>query len=167
MLERFYPALLLDNVYELDIDKLKKNHITLLVFDIDNTLVPYFEPHPTKKVLVLLDRLQKEGFSIALVSNNKKERVELFNQNLALFSVSRAKKPLKSGLKRALSHFHTEPKNTAVIGDQLFTDVYAGNRLGAFSVYVTPIALSMDTKETLFFRFKRAMEKIVMNHMKQ
>lgn len=165
MLERFYPSLLLNNIYELDISKLKKNHISLLVFDIDNTLVPYFEPYPTDTVLSFLTHLIQEGFSIALVSNNSAERVNLFNENLSLFSVARAKKPLKSGLLKAIRHFHATIETTAVIGDQLFTDVYAGNRLGAFSVYVTPIALSMDTKETLFFRLKRWMEKIVMKKM--
>jgi len=163
MLKNFYPSLILNDIYEIDIDKLKKNNITLLIFDIDNTLVPYHEPNASERILSYMKNLEDHGFSVALVSNNRAERVEKFNQSLSLFHVASAMKPFKRGLKHVMRHFNATKQSTAIIGDQIFTDVYGGNRLGVFTILVTPI----ERKEGLFFRFKRRMEEIVINHMKK
>jgi len=163
MFENFYPSLMLNNIYEIDIDKLKKNNISLLIFDIDNTLVPYNEPTASEKILTYMKNLQDHDFSVALVSNNKAERVERFNESLALFHVAAAMKPFKRGLKQVMRHFHAEKPNTAIVGDQVFTDVYGGNRLGVFTILVTPI----EGREGWFFRIKRNLENIVINHMKK
>ena len=45
--------------------------------------------------------------------------------------------------------------NTALLGDQLLTDAAAGARAGLFSIIVPPI----KDKRSLFFRFKRWLEK--------
>ena len=49
-------------------------------------------------------------------------------------------------------------EETAVIGDQLFTDIYGGNKLNMFTILVKPIA----TKEFIFVRMKRLAEKFVL-----
>ena len=44
---------------------------------------------------------------------------------------------------------------TIFIGDQLFTDIYGGNRLGMYTIMVKAIS----DKENWFVHFKRSLEK--------
>jgi predicted HAD superfamily phosphohydrolase YqeG len=46
----------------------------------------------------------------------------------------------------------TAPEETAVIGDQVFTDVLGGNLAGAFTILVQPID-RVDLPHTWFLRF--------------
>jgi predicted HAD superfamily phosphohydrolase YqeG len=57
-----------------------------------------------------------------------------------------------------MKHFGTDNTNTAVIGDQVFTDVWSAKRLGLFAILVKPI----KDKTNLFFRSKRALEKPIL-----
>jgi len=45
-----------------------------------------------------------------------------------------------------------------MVGDQIFTDVYGGNRLNMFTILVKPI----HHREGLFIRLKRFPEKLVL-----
>ena len=47
------------------------------------------------------------------------------------------------------------PENSVLLGDQLLTDAAAGNRAGMYVIIVPPI----KDKTSLFFRFKRWLEK--------
>jgi len=71
-------------------------------------------------------------------------------------------KPLLFGIKRAMRQLGANKKNTALIGDQVFTDVYAGNRAGLLTFMVEPI----EAKETPFFGIKRKLEKVVLKDYK-
>ena len=51
-----------------------------------------------------------------------------------------------------------KPENAAMLGDQVFTDVLAGKNAGLRTILVKPIR----DKKTLFFRFKRWLEKPVL-----
>lgn len=158
MLERFFPDDLYKTVQDIEPEYFKKYGIRLVILDIDNTLVPYTVPEPTPAALTFLEQLQKAGISYCFVSNNNKARVLRFNQDLQAFFVARAGKPLTGGIQKALDHFGAKSEETLLIGDQIFTDVYGGRRCGLRTILVEPI----EDKETLFFRFKRRMEKIVL-----
>jgi HAD superfamily phosphatase (TIGR01668 family) len=151
----FIPDIIYDTVYDIDFDMLKKNNIKGLIFDIDNTLVSYQEEKPTDNVINLLNGLKKSGFDICFISNNSKERVDLFNSEFKYFSFPNAKKPSVKYIKEAMKVMGLTNKNTAIIGDQIFTDVFAAKRMKIKSILVTPI----EPVETLFFKFKRIMEK--------
>ena len=59
-----------------------------------------------------------------------------FAKKLGLDYVSRACKPLTFGVTRACKKYGLPPKQVALIGDQIFTDVFGGNRAGALTCYV-------------------------------
>lgn len=155
MFKCFMPDKIYDNVYEIDFDELIKKNIKGLIFDIDNTLVSYKQPEPTVKVIELMRNLQAKGFSICFVSNNKKARVDLFNREFKFPAFAEAGKPLKKYMKQALEVMGVTGNQAAMIGDQLFTDIWAGKRVQASALFVTPI----EPVETLFFKTKRALEK--------
>ncbi len=156
--ERFYPDYSYKCVGDIEPDFFKNNNIKYAVLDIDNTLVPYTVKTPDKTAFDFLKRLDSEGVVYCFLSNNSANRVEIFNENIGAVFVSNAKKPLLSGMKKVIELMDANPKETVLIGDQVFTDVLTGKRAGVKTILVLPI----EDKETLFFKFKRAMEKIVL-----
>ena len=63
---------------------------------------------------------------------------------------------MKKGYNYICEKLGLKPCEIACIGDQLFTDIWGGNRAGCYTVFVKPI----DTGyEPPFVRFKRLFEK--------
>ncbi len=155
MFETFLPDGIYDNIYALTPKYLSKLNIKALILDIDNTLVTYDDPKPTESVAAWLDSIHAAGIQTAFVSNNHRERVEGFCEGLGCFWRSDAKKPSRRYLREAMAHMNTDVTNTAAVGDQLFTDVWAAKRCRMRSFLVPPI----KDKLTLFFRVKRRLEK--------
>ena len=129
--------------------------IRALLIDIDNTIAPYEQDEPDERALAWFSSLKKAGISAAFISNNHAPRVELFNRTLGLPAYPDAKKPSRRALLAAMAEMGAEPTQTAGLGDQLLTDTLAVHRLGIRSIIVPPIR----DKRTLFFRFKRLLER--------
>lgn len=129
--------------------------VRVLLVDIDNTLAPYEQPDPDERNRTWFSSLAENGISIALVSNNDRARVEHFNQTLGVPAFWNCGKPSRKCLDRAMACLSGTTENTAVLGDQLLTDAYAGKRMGLVTIIVPPIR----DKKTLFFRFKRWLER--------
>ena len=148
------PDFMFDAFSDVDPEFLKKQKITALLCDIDNTLSPYEDAVPSDAVRGWVREMQAAGISLALISNNTPERVETYNAPLGLVAYADAKKPSKKRYLDAIERLGVDRKSCAVLGDQLLTDAWSAKRLGIPSVIVKPIR----DKKTLFFRFKRALE---------
>lgn len=151
----YYP-----DVFAVEIDRLWSKGIRGIICDIDNTIVPYGE----REVLVDVDdwflELASVGFDVCLVSNGRQERVEYFSDYFELPAIGKAAKPTKGSLRKAVKQIlELKPEQTAIIGDQIFTDVLGGNRLGLTTVLIEPLA----EKEFFVTRLVRLMEKAVFN----
>ncbi len=157
MLKRFFPHEYVNNVYEIDYEKLKNKGITGLIFDLDNTLAPFDIEKPTKEILDFINKLIADGFKVCLVSNNKGKRVEIFNSDMKLPFVSKAGKPKKKGILNGISQLNLELNEVVMIGDQMFTDIWVGNRLGIYTILVKPIC----ERDEFTVKLKRGTEKIV------
>ena len=134
---------------------LKDIGVKALLIDIDNTLAPYEQSEPDKRITDWFAELREAGISASLISNNHPPRVELFNRTLGLDAYPDSKKPRSATLIVAMNKMGSNVENTAVIGDQLLTDALAAHNLGLRALIVPPI----KDKTTLFFRFKRWIEK--------
>jgi len=159
MLSRFFPKEFHNSVFEINYEALFEKGFRGLIFDIDNTLAAFDIPHPPKKVVALVKSLQKIGFRLCLLSNNSAQRVKGFNNSLGLPAIHKAGKPQKRGLRKALSLLKLTKERTAIIGDQLFTDVWGGNRTGIYTILVNPLA----KRDEWTVKLKRAPEKLVKN----
>ncbi len=158
MFECFYPDIWLDSTYEIDFEKMRKNGIRALIFDIDNTLVPHGAP-ADDRAIALFRRLHELGFSMMLLSNNKEPRVKSFCDALeGAAYIYKAGKPGRKGYEKAMEQMNSGRKTTVFIGDQLFTDVWGAKRCGIYSILVKPI----DKKEEIQIVLKRYLEKIVL-----
>ena len=152
----FYPERLFEHIYEITPEILTEQGIKGVVFDIDNTIAPYEIEEPTHKMESYLNRLEEAGIRYAFVSNNRGERVARFARRLrGAIQISDAGKPSAKGPRRAIKAFGLEKEECIGIGDQLFTDCLSAHLAGMQFWVVPPIR----DKKTLFFRFKRFLEK--------
>lgn len=161
--EKCYPDVYYKKVGDIDIGALYARGIRFAILDIDNTLVPYTQVYPSKSALEFLNKLTDNGIKFCFVSNNKGDRVRIFNEKIGAVYFSKAKKPLLPGIRRAMEYFGAEKGNTVMIGDQIFTDICGARNAGIYSVLVEPI----KEVDTYFFRFKRYWEKKVLKSYKK
>jgi HAD superfamily phosphatase (TIGR01668 family) len=148
------PDIYVNSIYNITPDILISKGIKGVICDIDNTLVPYEVLEPTADIINWLTRMTQNGIAISLVSNNNAERVNMFNSRLNFYASANSIKPSRRYLREAMAHMNTNIGNTAIIGDQLFTDIFAGKRLHMFAILVNPIR----DKKNLFVKIKRLFE---------
>ena len=149
------PDRMFDKFDDITPEFLLSQGITALLIDIDNTLAPYEQDLPDERILTWFSALRAAGISATLVSNNHRERVELFNRDLGLPAYADCGKPKTKNLVLAIEKMGATLENSASIGDQLLTDALAAHLLGIPAYIVPPI----KDKKNLFFRFKRWLEK--------
>jgi len=161
-MKKLRPDLKYGNIYEIDLASLREKGICGLFFDIDNTLEPYSAPLPSEKLAEWFGKLTGEGFTVGIISNAKKARIQKFVSGFPeglrekIIYVFGAAKPSKKGFRKLCSDGGLDAGQAAMIGDQLFTDIWGGNRSGLTTVLVTPIDLSIEPG---FVRFKRLLER--------
>ena len=148
------PDYYFDSVFDIPYENLWQQNIRGLIFDVDNTLTAFDEKKPSPETTELLQKLQDMGFKLCLLTNNTNKRLAGFNQELALLGYANALKPFTSGIKKAMSEMKVIPAQTAIIGDQLLTDVWAGKNAGIATILVKPIT----QRDFLFVRIKRLIE---------
>lgn len=157
------PDILLDSVHDIDIELLKKRNIKNIIIDIDNTLVSWDTKNPDEKVNALIDKICQNGFKVCILSNSTKKRVDEFNKDFKLPAIGKAMKPRRVSFLKALKLMDGEAKDTAMIGDQIFTDIFGGNRHGMLTILVTPIS----AKEFIWTKFVRQIEKKILKDIKK
>ena len=154
----FFPDEYLDDITQIDIEKLAKNGIRCILSDVDNTLEPYEEEYPTEKTNRFFAHLKENNIEIAFISNNEPTRVDRFSKGTGYTYTANAKKPLTKGTKSLQKKLGYDKKEIVMLGDQIFTDILCGRLCGFYCILVKPIR----DKKTLFFRFKRTLEKPIL-----
>ena len=123
-MDNFIPDMYQKSIYHIDYDKLKEDGIKCLLFDLDNTCVPFKDTEPNKKLIELFETLKDMDFRVIIFSNATKKRL------LTLSDV-------------------------VLIGDQLYTDILCGNKVGIKTILVNP----MSKDDLLFTKIFRGLEK--------
>ena len=157
------PEYMFNTYDEVTPEFLLSHGIRALLIDIDNTLAPYEQPEPDERIRNWIASLAASGISIAFVSNNDRDRVELFNRTLGVPAYWKSGKPFKKNLIRAMKALGGTRETTAMLGDQLLTDALAAHNLGVKCLIVPPIR----DKKNAFFRFKRRLERPVVRKFKK
>ncbi|MHB0912421.1 MAG: YqeG family HAD IIIA-type phosphatase [Armatimonadota bacterium] len=130
-----------ESVAEIDPAVLAGRGIKVLLCDLDNTLVPWHTYDILDEVREWLARVREAGIRVCIVSNSRySKRRERLAGALGLPYTKRGLKPRRGGFREALAMFGADPSEAAVIGDQVFTDILGGNRLGARTILVTPLS---------------------------
>ncbi len=135
-----------DRVYKsvLDIDPraLAEGGIKLLLADLDNTLTRYGQPDPDGPVTAWREALREAGVTLFLLSNSRRPaRVSHYARVLDIPALGHAGKPRPGGYRAAMEQMGAAPEETAMVGDQIFTDILGAKRAGVTAILVEPIAL--------------------------
>ncbi len=157
MLDILKPKLFSRTIYDIDLGRLAKRGIRGLITDLDNTLVGYNHPDASRELMSWIAGARHHGLDVCIVSNNLTARVEAFSRAVGVKSIANAAKPRRRGFSLAMHKMGTEPDTTAVIGDQVFTDILGGNRLGLYTILVRPL----DDREFVTTRLIRRVEGLV------
>lgn len=157
------PAEYWSSLFAVDLDRLRARGIRGLIVDLDNTLVAWRHPQPTPAVHQWLERARAAGFQVCIVSNGGARRVEAFAAACGIPCVGGAAKPRRGAFRAALQCLGTRPEETAVVGDQIFTDVLGGNRVGLYTILVQP----MSSREFVGTRLVRRLERLWLRYLQR
>ncbi|NLG84034.1 MAG: YqeG family HAD IIIA-type phosphatase [Firmicutes bacterium] len=163
MLEKLCPRYRAESIFALEPETLRAQGIKGLILDLDNTLVEWGSEIVPAELVAWVDRFKKAGFKLCIVSNAVPQRVEAVAETLGIPGLPQATKPFKTSFKRALAILGTAPEETAVIGDQLFTDILGGNRMDLYTIWTPPLSET----EFLSTRAVRRLERLVVKRFRK
>lgn len=147
------PKIILDSLPCLSPALLERRGITLLMLDFDNTIVPYTTSTPTERMRLWLEEMKSSNIRLCVVSNSKKPRVRVFCETYGLPCITHAKKPFSRGIRQCLSEFGADPAESALVGDQIFTDTLGANHVGVCSILVSAI-----DNHTIWLKLRHVLE---------
>lgn len=131
------------SIYDIVPSALAGRGIKLLLADLDNTLVPYGVPEPTEQVRDWEAELRKCGVTLFILSNNRHpQRTSRFSNALDVPFIGHAGKPKPTSFYCAMERMGCTKAQTAIVGDQIFTDILGGRNAGVTTLLVEPIRLA-------------------------
>ncbi len=154
----FSSTAVFKRITDIDLKYLKENNIKTLLLDVDNTLSTHHGTVLVEGLTEWLKNIQDNGIDLVVVSNSKHWRIEPFAKKIGQPFVSLACKPLPNGYRKAVKMMNADKKTTAIIGDQIFTDVLGANLYGIRSLLVRPVKL----EDGFSFRVRRYFEKKIL-----
>ncbi|WP_257346117.1 YqeG family HAD IIIA-type phosphatase [Pseudalkalibacillus decolorationis] len=163
MIKRFLPNEHVPSIFDIDANVLLEKGIKGIITDLDNTLVEWDRPEATPELIKWFAMLKEKGLHVTIVSNNNEHRVRSFSYPLNIPFIYRARKPMTKAFKRAAKNMELQHNQVVVIGDQIFTDVLGGNRLGLYTILVVPVAKS----DGMATKLNRYMERHLLEWMKR
>lgn len=151
MTSKLIPTYIFNDVTEIKPEFINSINIKGLLIDLDGTLESSKTMRPSEKILVWLKSLETNNIKFAIVSNNNTNRVSSFCKDTNIKFLAKAMKPFKTGMKKGLEILDMKPNEVMMVGDQIFTDVLAGNKMGLKTAYIYSIDLA---KGHIAFRHK-------------
>ncbi len=155
LLRLLAPRYRVHAVTDLSPRRLRAWQIDALMLDVDNTLVQWGGEAPPRGIRDWMDELHRSGIPACLVSNNISDRVRRVASLLGLPYAQGRFKPSAAKLRHALAILGSPPERTAMVGDQILTDILAGNRLGVPTVLTSPLAPHEPIRMKLMRPFER------------
>lgn len=151
------PDVKFHGITDITVEALEKFGIKALLLDVDNTMSTHHGTVLTDGLCEWTAAMQQSGIKLMVLSNSKRRRIEPFANRIGLPFISLGCKPLPTGYLRGVKALGEKRKNTAIVGDQIFTDVLGGNIVGVKTVLLTPIKL----EDGWSFKLRRKLEKKV------
>lgn len=156
------PNITINSLHDIKPNALQHMGIRGIIFDLDNTIIPWDSEQMSPEIIQWLHTLLAQGFKLCLVSNNMGKRVQTIAGILGIPFIARAYKPAKTGFRQAIATMELTESQVAVVGDQLFTDILGGNRLGLYTIWVTPLS----AKEFVGTKITRRLEKLAVRMLR-
>lgn len=171
-IDKFRPDYYYSAFWKIDFSELTKRGVKNLIIDVDSTIAHNDSGEVEIRAKEALTAVMREGIikKACLVSNTmagkrKEERVARMARELEIPYVAAKlfhSKPHKKPFLMGLEFMNAIPEETAVIGDQIFTDVLGGNRLGMVTILVQPLG---KVHWSTIYTLRRFREKILLKKM--
>ena len=155
-MNKLIPKMYQESIYKINYNNLKEKGIKCVLFDLDNTCVGYHEKKPTPRLKNLFKHLKKENLEVIIFSNAPQERLLPF-QSLGVICHPSSKKPFRHNFEKILKEYHYNKDEVCIIGDQLFTDIFGGNKVGITTILVDPLT----NKDFILTKVFRSLEGII------
>ena len=118
-----FPNGFYESVLDIRPEDLRRRGITLLLADLDNTLVPYKTPLPTQELKQWKEELAAGGVELFLLSNSRRPgRPKRFADALGIDFIGHAGKPKQGGYQSAMERTGRTAGQTAIVGDRAAGD---------------------------------------------
>ncbi len=144
------------SIYDIETSTLLRLGVKCVLVDLDNTLDPYHIDAPTKNAFALKKRLEEANIDLIIVSNNKGGRVNAYANELGIKARCWMLKPLSFRLKKVIKQLGYSEDEVILVGDQIQTDIKAGNRAKIRTVLTEPLDESIEPPWT---RWNRRFDK--------
>lgn len=161
-MEKYIPDIYQKSIYAIDYQRLLEKGIKCILFDLDNTLVPYNIKNTDDKMKQLFHELKEMGFKLILFSNNNKKRLKPFKEDLNVDCCCHAQKPRSKNFWKIMQEYKYEETDLAIIGDQMLTDIAGGNRVGITTILINPVS----TKDAFWTIPNRMYERKIMKKLR-
>lgn len=157
-MRNFCPTFLSESVFDIDYEKLYNLGKRVILFDLDNTLISYFETIPSEELILLGEKLNNMGFITYVFTNNHESRLKDFCDKFPHYKDNyHMDKPFGFKIRKYLKNENILNLSSVImIGDQLVTDIICANRVGVDSILVRSISRE---SEHLYTRINRKREK--------
>lgn len=134
------PDIMVKGIIDININMLNELKCEYLFIDADNTLMPWSSRIVSEEVVNWIDRMNKEGYKLCILSNGQRDRIRFVADSLNIKMSPSVGKPFPRAFKIALRHMNAKSDNSIMIGDQLFTDILGANIIGMKTILVEPIS---------------------------
>jgi len=159
LLRIFCPDVHVQSVTDIHTSSLVEHGIRYLLLDLDNTLTPWRSREVPTAVREWIDELKNIGIGLCIVSNTRNiSRLVTLAKELDIGYVRERMKPSRRGYVSAMKLLGAKPDEVAMAGDQLFTDIWGGNRMGMMTIWVEP----MHKKEFFGTKLSRTAERFIL-----
>ena len=152
MRKKLIPFAYAKSLFEVEPSFFQKFGIKVLFLDLDNTLAPYSVSYPSEECIAMIGRFKDAGLRCFVTSNNTGERVHRFCEALGVECAAMMAKPFSLKLKRLMARENIAPEQAMLIGDQIQTDVKAGNGAKVRTLLLEPLDPNDEPPWTKFNR---------------
>jgi hypothetical protein len=134
-----------------------------LIFDLDNTITEWNSQDISAETRQWFEKVRNMGFVVGILSNNNEKRIQGVAEQLNVPYVFNGRKPLRRGYHKVMRQLEVAPEETVMLGDQIFTDIWGGNRMKLYTILIEPI----HAREYWGTKITRQFEKIVLRRLKK
>ena len=133
------PDYYFPSISAIDLSRLRARGVKLLLADLDNTLAPYGVAEPDDQVRAWKEALAAAGITLFILSNSRRPgRAQRYAQALGVPYGATPANP-SGGASSGPWRMGVTAEETAIVGDQIFTDTWGGNNAGVLTLLVHPI----------------------------
>jgi len=158
-LEMFRPAVRVARLWDVSVPSLLSQGCDSVLLDLDNTMLPWKDSELPRQTVGWIEEAKTAGLKLCIVSNTHyPRRLASIAEQVGVPYVSRALKPRSYGFLKALELLGSAPHRSVVIGDQILTDVWGGNRAGISTILVDPL----HPREFAGTKVSRLVERVVL-----